>query len=117
MRTVWKFTINLKESIDPVFSIPGGGHFLALTDRKFERYGLAVDPNTPLVDTWWALDDSDVPVEVQLHVRGTGLEVPPSVNYLGTIFPRPGVAMHVWQKDRPFEEMHIVDGKFVPKSQ
>lgn len=117
MRTVWKYTIDLKESVNPTFSIPGGGHFLSLCDRKFDNNGMAAHPDKPLVDTWWAVDTDAPEVEVQLYVRGTGLEVPPSVNYLGTIFPLPGIVMHIWQKDRVFTDMEIVDGVFVPKSQ
>ncbi len=117
MKTVWKFTIDLKEGIDPVFSIPGGGTFLHLCDRQYDHDGLAVNPSRPLVDTWWAVETEAPEVQVQLYVRGTGQQVPPSVNYLGTSFHRPGIVLHIWEKDRVFEEMEIVDGKFVPKSQ
>ena len=113
MRKVWKYTIDLDEGIDPVFIIPGGGRFLSLRDREVNP----VHPSHFKIDTWWAVDDENVPTEVQLHIRGTGLEVPPSVNYLGTAFPAPDLVLHVWEKDRVFTDMHIVDGKFVSKSQ
>jgi hypothetical protein len=117
-RTVFHKTVDLKEAgKDPVIEIPGGGHFLMLKDREYSAGGFLIDPNKPKFDTWWAVDTDNPVVEVQLHIRGTGEEVPPSVTYLGTIFPMPGLHLHVWQKDRLFEDMHIVDGKFVPKSQ
>lgn len=117
-RTVWKYTFRLtSDGLDPVIEIPGGGHFLALRDRVFDETGMAIHPDVMEFDTWWAVNTENVPVEVQLHIRGTGDEVPPSVNYLGTIFPRPGMVMHIWEKDRIFEDMHIVDGKFIPRSQ
>lgn len=116
-RTVWKYTIDIEEGDKFTLEIPGGGTFLYLKSRTFDSNGFLSDPNLPKIDTWWAVDTDNVPVEVELFVTGTGHEVPPSVNYLGTAFPMPAIVLHVWQKDQVFQDMHIVDGKFVPKSQ
>lgn len=118
MRTVWKYKIDIKETLDPVLKIPGGGRFLFLKDKKFDDLGYAINPDDLIFETWWAVETDSEKIDVQLHIRGTGHEVPASVNYLGTIFPiyRPPLVLHVWQKDTTWEDMHIVDGKFVPKT-
>ena len=116
-RTVWNYRVDLSNGLDPVLEIPGGGHFLTLKDPVLEDYrNYRTGISEVSFDTWWAVDTDSVPVEVQLHIRETLDEVPPSTNYLGSLFPLPGTAIHVWQKDRVFQDMHIVDGKFVPKS-
>lgn len=118
-RTVWKFTIDLKkDGIDPILEIPGGGHFLFVKDQVFDQYGLMNDPQREMkIDTWWAVDTDREKVPIQLYIRGTGQEIPPSTNYLGTVFPTPVLVLHIWNRDRVFDDMHIVDGKFVSKSQ
>ena len=113
-RTVYKYTLDLNlGNIDPVLTIPGGGHFLHLKEQTFD----GKPSRLSRIDTWWAVETDNVPVEVQLHIRGTGDVVPPSVNYLGTAFLSFGLVLHVWQKDQVFQDMHIVDGKFVSRSQ
>lgn len=110
-RQVWKFPVRVDSGrdIDPVIEVPEGGRFLCLKLR-------AADSGQFIFDTWWAVETTNPATEVQLHIRGTGDEVPPSMNYLGTVFPGPFV-FHIWQKDTVFQDMHIVDGKFVPRSQ
>lgn len=116
-RVVYKYSIDLRQGVDPVLEIPGGGQFLTLKLREIDDpYGVGTPSRSNIVDTWWLVDPSSVPVEVQLHIRGTGDDVPPSVNYLDTMFAGSFV-FHIFQKDRVFEDMHIVDGVFVPKSQ
>ncbi len=115
-RTVWKYSLNVSDGIDQILEIPGGGHFLTLRRQTHDDRGMERPPGVIIIDTWWAIDTDNDPKEVQLHIRGTGDEVPPSVTYLGSIFPGPYV-FHLWNRDRVFDDMHIVDGKFVPKSQ
>lgn len=119
MRTVQKHSFDIKDGLDPVLQIPGGGHFLFLTMKKFDEIGNYVDPDRHLIDTWWAVETTNELVDVQLHIREDGAEVPPSCSYLGTVFPPivPPLTFHVWNLDRNFVDMEIVDGKFVPKSQ
>lgn len=116
-RKVWKFPVNVNEQgIDPVLHIPEGAQFLTLQFQQYDDEYMSNPPGSTIFDTWWSVDTINDPMDVQLHVRGTGDEIPPSVTYLGTIFPVPFV-FHVFQKDLVFTDMHIVDGKFVPRSQ
>ena len=110
-KVVYKYPVRLTSGMDtdPVVEVPEGAHFLCLKERIVEGGNL-------IFDTWWAVETENPPVEIQLYVRGTGDLVPPSVTYLGTIFPGPFV-FHIFQKDLVFQDMHIVDGKFVPRSQ
>lgn len=118
MKTVWKYTIDLRETTDPILAIPRGAQFLHLKDQEYDRQGFQNDPyKVNLIDTWWGVNTDVELVPVQLHIRGTGEDVPSNVNYLGTFFPIPGIVMHLFQKDPEFQDLEIVDGKFVPKSQ
>ena len=110
-RKVFKYPVRVESGTDinPIIEVPEGAHFLCLRER-------IVEGGNFIFDTWWAVETDNNPVDIQLYVRGTGDEVPPSVTYLGTIFPVPFV-FHVFQKDLVFTDMHIMDGKFVPRSQ
>ena len=116
-KSVWKFPVNLRDTgIDPVLQIPEGGQFLTLKFQEFDDSYMMNPPGSAVFDTWWGVETDNPPVDIQLHVRGTGDPIPPSVTYLGTIHPHP-YTFHVFQKDLVFQDMHIVDGKFVPRSQ
>lgn len=117
MRTVKRYTVDLKKGFDQTLEIPGGGHFLFLKAQEYDDQKYRRAPIDRVIDLWYAIDTDNVPVEVELHVRATDTEVPHSVTYLGSTSFAYDVFVHVWAKDRAFEEMHIVDGKFVPKSQ
>lgn len=114
MRTVWKYSIEVEKDLDPIFQIPGGGHFLHLKERTIGNTGQV--SRTSIIDTWWAVDSDSPLVEVQLFTRGTGLAVPNNVDYLGSVHLGYGVVLHIWQENRRFEDMEIKDGRFVPKT-
>lgn len=117
-RIVQKITVALsvENGLDPIIQLPEGAHFLTLRGQDYDEQFQLNHPNAIIFDTWWGVETDNALVDTQLHVRRTDQEVPPSVTYLGSVFPM-WFEFHVWQKDLVFQDMHIVDGKFVPRSQ
>lgn len=116
-REIQKFTIAVdKDGMDPIIQIPEGSHFLTLNYQEYNGVFMANHPDSVIFDMWWDLDVENANVDVQLYIRPTMGEVPVSSTYLGSFFPHLR-EFHVFQKDLIFQDMHIVDGKFVPRSQ
>lgn len=105
-----KRTLDLLRNPDPIIHIPKGGTFLFAKDQTFDEYGYLNDPRRVMrVDTWWLVDPSAEVVPLQIHIRGTDSTVPDHVVYLGTVFPRPDMEAHIWQKAVPLSMTNILD--------
>jgi len=116
-REIQKFTIVVdKSGMDPVIKVTEGAQFLTLNHQAYNGLSMAESEWSAIFDSWWSLDPNTAETEVQLYIRVTLDRVPPSATYLGSFF-QSFKEFHVFQKDVVFEDLHIVDGKFVPRSQ
>jgi hypothetical protein len=113
-KTIKIFTIDIKKDKDPIFKMPGVGRFLSLHGRFDSDYTTIM-----VIDTFWLVDDELPETEVQIFCTGTNGPVPDNAEYLGTavVEKESQWEAHVFREDHRFEDVTIVDGRFVPKSQ
>jgi hypothetical protein len=92
MKTVWKYTIDIKKTGDnPVsFGIP----------KVSSIVHVGVEPTTPLLNTvvclWAIVDDASPKQTRQFIVRGTGYPVPSNARVVGSVVIEP-FAWHVFE--------------------
>ena len=87
MRTVWKYALDWTPAPQPLM-IP----YMSLV-----LLGPHIAVQNDVICLWAEVDTEREPQEYVFHVRGTGHEVPPDVDYLGSCLHRDGsLVWHVF---------------------